>query len=432
MGCRGIKVKEDYFFIIFIFFGFLYIIIAPALTFISGDIDIINDGEIYPEIQIFLLIFFLLPLIFSYRLFKNIIPTNSTKNYYFLSGKKLIFFCTFFIFFEILFIILALNKNMYFRRIGTEEIADLISRLDIFTLIILRTHDLIILPAITLLALLLPSLKIVKRASLCSLVYFTHFILVCSFIIFALMNSRLQLVFLAIALLYGWLLAGNDRFKLSGGVIILLLGGLFYGLIVVSNIRNYGIEAEISNILNPISFITEQNSIAFNKLEWVQRLDCVELIAKMDDNLKRQGYEWGRAWENPLIATFGSLVGSDSAFDLKATGLTTAKSFLIERHTDIGLKDYSSCMATDLWGNFWIYGLPVASILIAFIFAMLRYGLTNPFTPAALVISIVCAFYFVIFEKEFLDWAIGWIKLIPAIIILVALNPIKKIDFSNS
>lgn len=433
LGKSTLRVKEDYFFIFFIFFGFIYIFFAPALTYISGDTENPSVVEIYHEIQFFLGLFFLLPLIISYRLIKNkFFISQPKKLIFFLSEKKLIFFCIFFILYEILFIILALKNNMYFRRIGTDEIAYFISQLDIFTLTILRTHDLIILPAIVILALLISELKIRKFLFIRNLAYITYFILVCSFIIFSIMNSRLQLVFLVIALYYCRLTAANVSVKISGGVSVFLLGSLFYGLIIISNVRNYGIDSEVLNILNPVSFITDQNTTAFNKLEWKQRLDCVELIANMNDSLQRQGYEWGLAWENPLIATFGSLAGYGLAAELKAIGLTSAKSFLIEMHTDIGLKDYPSCIVTDLWGNFWVYGLPIASILISYIFVLLRYGLTNPSSPAILIVSIVFALYFVIFEKEFFDWVIGWVKLIPGIVVLVILNPIKKIGFNSS
>jgi hypothetical protein len=148
----------------------------------------------------------------------------------------------------------------------------------------------------------------------------------------------------------------------------------------------------------------------------------------MDRSLNSNGYEWGKAWERPLVTMYGQLVGLEIAKEYKANASTTAKSYLIEQHTNINLKDYPSCMATDLWGNFWIYGLPIAGVLVACCFALLRYGLTATLSPLVFVTSLVFAFYFVIFEKEFVDWIFGWIKLIPAIVLLAILNPIQSIS----
>lgn len=432
-GYGRIRIEKDYFFMVFLFFGILYIFVAPALVYIGGDAAIVDGGESYPKIQALVIILFLLPLTLAYRFLKNKIRNvDPRQSVFYLSKTKLILFCLFFLALEAAFIILAFKNNMYFRRIGTKEIAEVVSGLDLFTLIILRTHDLVVLPVIVLLAILIPALKLQVKDGARIVVYMTFAIVICSFIIFSMMNSRGLLVFLAMALLYAKLVTGNAKIKSSGRISMLLAVALFYGLIVISNIRNHGIEADVWDILNPASFVTEENSNAFNKWEWIQRLDCVGLIAQMDNSLQRIGYEWGGAWERPLISAFGPLVGLDRAVEYKAMGITTAKTYLMEVHTDIVLKDYPSCMVTDLWGNFWIYGLPAAAILIAICFVLLRYGLTASLSPAALVTSLVFALYFVTFEKEFVDWAFGWVKLIPAIVLLVLLNPIKQIGFQKN
>jgi hypothetical protein len=99
---------------------------------------------------------------------------------------------------------------------------------------------------------------------------------------------------------------------------------------------------------------------------------------------------------------------------------------LMEKHTDIKYNDYPSCMLTDIWGNFWIFGLPMGALIVALCFSLLRYGLISTAVPALFVTSLIFVNYFIIFEKEFFDWTIGWIKVVPAIIFLTILNPIKK------
>lgn len=432
IGYGRLRIEEDYFFMIFLILGVLYIIAAPALVYIGGDVAFFDGGESYPKIQALILIFFLFPLGLTYRLLKNkICSVDFARPEYYLSESKVVLFCLFFLAFEIVFTLLALKSNMYARRIGTEVIAEVVGGLDMFSLAVLRTHDLIVLPVITFLAILMPSIKRQTKTWVYILAYLTLGMIVCSFVVFAAINSRALLVFLAMALIFANLLSSNAKIKLSGRVLLLGLVAVLYSLIVVSNVRNHGAEAGVSDILNPISFITETDSEAFNKWEWTQRLDCVDMIAKMDESQQRNGYEWGNAWTRPLVTMFGQLIGSDRAAEYKAKAITTAKTYLMEKHTDIDTKDYPSCMVTDLWGNFWIYGLPVAAILISICFVLLRYGLTASVSPAALVISLVFAFYWVVFEKEFVDWLFGWVKLVPAIILLVLLNPIQRISVRN-
>ncbi|MBA4381380.1 MAG: hypothetical protein C0406_02335 [Sideroxydans sp.] len=147
----------------------------------------------------------------------------------------------------------------------------------------------------------------------------------------------------------------------------------------------------------------------------------------MDESLQSGGYEWGLAWERPLVTLLGQTIGLEKAAEYKINAITTAKSYLMEKHTNILSKDYPSCMVTDLWGNFWIYGLPIAAGIIAMCFVVLRHGLNSSIFPAVFISSLVFAFYFVIFEKEFIDWLFGWIKLLPGIALLVILNPIRNI-----
>lgn len=428
IGQDRLRIEKDYFFIGFLIFAVLYTVVAPALVQLGEDATAVDGNENYPHIQMLVVALFLFPLGFAYRLLGNqICNQGCLKLELYLSESKVILFCIFFLGLEVAFTVLALNSNMYVRRIGTEVIAEVVGDLDMFSLVVLRTHDLIILPVIALLAILMPSIKRQTKGWVHMIAKLTFVTIVCSFVLYALMNSRALLVFLAVALLFAQIFKDTAKIVFSRRLLLLLAVGVLYGVVVVSNIRNHGPEAGASEILNPISFMTEPDSNAFNKWEWTQRLDCVNLIAKMDGSLQRHGYEWGNAWERPLVTMFGQLVGLDRATEYKLAAITTAKTYLIEEHTDIALNDYPSCMVTDLWGNFWIYGLPVAAILIALSFALLRYGLTESLSPTGFVISLAFAFYFVTFEKEFIDWLFGWVKLIPAIALLVILNPIKKI-----
>ncbi len=427
-GKTRLKLRNDYFFLIFLFFGVIYTVIAPELVLQSSDVTSVESVDSYHNAQSIIVVFFLLPICMAYRILsKGISKQDQHLARNNLSEIRVVLVCVFFLALEVAFTLLALKNEMYVRRIGTEKIAELISEIDMMTLIIIRTHDLVVLPVITLLAILLPAIKRQMSVWTRILAYASFSIIVLSFIVFSIANSRTQLILLVVALIFAAIIHGNAKFRLNVRALTLTALALTYGLIVVSNYRNHGADEPIlADILNPVSFISEADSDAFNQWEWTQRLDCVNLITQMDESLQFRGYEMGEAWKRPIISMFGQIVGSDLATEYKANAITTAKSYLLEEHTEISQKDYPSCMLTDLWGNFWIYGLPVAGILVACCFALLRYGLTAAPSPLAFVASLVFAFYFVTFEKEFVDWIIGWIKLIPAIALLAILNPIQS------
>lgn len=432
VGPMRLNLRQDFFFMIFILLGAMYIYVSPALVMIDQDPLNLAYLSTYPEIQFLVSTLFLLPCLIIYSCLKNsICRLNFSNRTLVLSNNKLVALCIFLLLFEVIFIVLAIWSDMYIRRISSEKIAVVISQLNPYVLLIVRTHDLLTLPAIAILTVILPSLKLQTSKYLTWLTRLTLLLMVISYAVFALLNSRTFLIYLVIALVFARIASNARGFKLSATRVILMVIIIFYGFILISNIRNKGIDASAIDILNPISMITESDSDAFNKREWSQRLDCIDLIAQMDSSLNLRGYEWGQAWERPLVSMFGPIVGHERATELKAEAITTAKTYLMEEHTNLPNKDYPSCMVTDLWGNFWIFGLPIASILVAFIFASIRYGLTKSISPTVFVTSVVMAFYLMSFEREFVDWFFGWMKLLPAIFLLAILNPIKKFIINN-
>lgn len=431
-GTSRARIELDFFFMLFLLSGVVYIAVAPSLVALGEDAIGEKTTANYPAIQAYIVTLFLLPMAATYRLLSGSLGSRMFGGLEFgISEPRIIGFCLFFLCFEVAFIALAINSDMYVRRISSEKIAEVVSGLNIYQLVVLRTHDLATLPAISLLAILMPAIKRTTRCWVYRLALITLVTIVLSYSIYAVLNSRTLLIFLVIALWYGNLRAQKAKIKLSAAGFVLVLVTIIYGFIVIANIRNHGTDAGLSEIMNPATIVTEADSQAFNKWEWTQRLDCANLISQMDDSLQKKGYEWGQAWERPLVAMYGPLIGLERAAEYKAEATTTAKTYLMEVHTDIELKDYFSCMVTDLWGNFWVYGLPVAAMLVATVFVLLRYGLTISQSPSIFVTTLIVAFYFVSFEREFVEWLFGWIKLLPAIALLVALNPINKISVQN-
>lgn len=83
--------------------------------------------------------------------------------------------------------------------------------------------------------------------------------------------------------------------------------------------------------------------------EWIHRLDCADLIDRMQHSLEKNGFEWGKAWYYPTFMLYGAISDPQQHKDLKRDAMTTSKAYLIEQHTDLDLRDYYSCALTDAY-----------------------------------------------------------------------------------
>lgn len=160
--------------------------------------------------------------------------------------------------------------------------------------------------------------------------------------------------------------------------------------------------------------------------EWLKRLDCVDLVAQMSPSLERHGLEWGNAWRTPIFMLVGYLIDPGEYMRLKEEAMTTAKAFLLAEHTDIRARDYYSCALTDAYGNFGAVGYLLAAVY----FTLATMAIMFAFNSSSGALLILGAFGFVhtmTFEAELATHLFGWIRLLPAVVLLVAINPIRRL-----
>jgi len=173
---------------------------------------------------------------------------------------------------------------------------------------------------------------------------------------------------------------------------------------------------------------SDQRVTAYIEEGFIRRLDCIDLMQRIEPSLSRSGYELGAAWKVPAFIALTQFVVPSASEEYKRTGRTTAKSYLLERHTDLDPGDYYSCSLTDLFGNFGIAGFPFGAGLLALAFAMTRRlmsGRVPILGNHAYWLGLLLAAHLITFEQEFSTYLFGWIRYLPAALAVILINPVS-------
>jgi hypothetical protein len=187
--------------------------------------------------------------------------------------------------------------------------------------------------------------------------------------------------------------------------------------------------APTASIPTTVAVTSEERVAAYIEEGYVRRLDCIDLIQRIEPSLARSGYELGAAWRVPAFIALTQFVAPSASDEYKRTARTTAKSYLLERHTDLDPGDYYSCALTDLFGNFGVAGFPVGAGLLALAFVMTRRVMSGgvPILGNHVYwIGLVLAAHLIPFEQEFSTYLFGWIRYLPAALALLLINPVTK------
>ena len=239
-----------------------------------------------------------------------------------------------------------------------------------------------------------------------------------------LVNSRVWGVLFVTALGGLILLTGREarRLRPERGVLVLLLGLIgLYQLQVTENVRER--IASGGSALDPANLlIGQRSSVAEDGYTW--RLNGVDLMALIADNVEAQGPALGRAWAVPLLLSLDPIVRTDATEQLKRAALTTSKSFLLLQYAGIAQMDYYSCMLTDAYGNFGVLGFLAVALVLATICALVTTGIRTAAGPTVLVFSCFALSRVLPFEQEFSALLFGWIKLAPVVLAVTVCNPL--------
>lgn len=247
-----------------------------------------------------------------------------------------------------------------------------------------------------------------------------------------LINSRLSGVLFLAALVGVYLITAPDVRRIRPERAILAVMTVLAALYVVrvsENIRerisNGGSAFDVSN-LNP------GGTVGGGEEGYQLRLNGIDLVALIADNVEAQGPALGRAWAVPLLLQLDPLFRTELTEQMKRAALTTAKSFLLLQYAGIAEPDYYSCMISDAYGNIGLPGFLAVALLLALACAFATAGLRAGTRPAVLLLASFVLSRILPFEQEFSNILFGWIKLTPLLIVVLLVNPLARFDAADN
>ena len=436
----SISFKNDAFFILLIVQVFAYTVLFPSA--LAMDFPDILKSE-YIQNILFSFIFFIIPLCLFYAFLRKVrfnlgnISVLS-KNAQLTEGariKNLFPLCMVWLLFEGMYLYFLCKNHLFYRRVGTEVIAQRLANIPHVDLFFIRSVELIAIPVIALLwiALFKTRLNISLSALQKKIVMFTLVVSFFAYAMTSLLNSRALFaeLFIFMTLIYFTFKSINLRKFYKQGIILLLF--IVYLIFIIANLRVYDKAKDSWLDLLNVTYSFKKSSESDAKLQWLSRMDCMDLITKMQPALENSGYAYGEAWQTPFLIAVGQFISPSLVHQAKSQAVTTAKVYLMENYTQIVSKDYQSCSLTDVYGNFGYIGFVFAAIFFAFTFAILRYILLNTNSLRVIFLGLILAVHLLIFEQEFISYLIGWIRYVPIACILLLLIPkkVKSIPVSK-
>lgn len=196
-----------------------------------------------------------------------------------------------------------------------------------------------------------------------------------------------------------------------------LVGVTVYGLRVIENVRDA--VGEGRSIADPRNLLWARSAALRDEESVFARANGIDLIVRTADGVRAQGPAVGTLWLVPAVVSLDPIVRTDQTEALKRAGLTTAKSFMLLRYAGVAETDYYSSIVTDAYGNFGPWGFALVAVVLARLVAYVVGALTTVRSPAAVVAGCFMLSRVLPFEQEFATLLFGWLKLSPVVLALM-------------
>ena len=424
LATGALQLRRDSFFLLFYLQSVAYLNIAPTLA--APDVNVALQ-ERYVWIQSWAFVLFQLPLLLLYctLIRRRARHAAATRSFVF-SRWRLQLFIGGAMVLGVGYFVVAARYGVVYRRIGGEELAAAQLRMSLPELAVYRTFLELgtFISAALLLVLRLPSnispaFQRIARVGFAGATFL--------WLAYAATNSRLSAA-MTIAMLYAVMnVTARTGRKFDPQLVmgaVLVVVGVVYTMQVVSNIRlSYSTGGGLFALENFLP-IGSQGGQLDDTLRW--RMNGIDLIAIIAENVETQGAAHGGAWAVPFVLSLDPIVRTPFTLAAKAAALTSAKSWLLLRYGGVSKTDYYSCMLSDAYGNFSIYGFLFAAAVSAFVLAIATGALSWSGSPAAICLGLFALTRILPFEQEFSTLLFGWLKLIPFVLLGVAFYPLRR------
>lgn len=428
---RKDKLQKDFFLLVFLFQLTIYVFVAPNIYSMGIETERVN---IYSTIQILCIIFYVLPFLLCYyyltikkenkyssaKAISSLSKISITKNY-----SIILLLLFFFLILSLIFVYVAINYNLLFRRIGHEALYDMTS--DVPKLLYYSYKIFSELGLFIIILIYLISFNTNQKI----IIYFSKLILtiyIFTYGGFVLINNRLQTLILIFSI-FGFNLIIKNKIRIFTKNTILIILISVYLLKVVVNIRNNFVDNDgnisITEVLNPFyqTKLDENDPLS-------NRLNGIDLISIYYPKMYEKGFAYFDPWIHNFKILYGSIFNTEYYNYCKANMITNARSLIVKKYLDLSIIDYNQCQLTDVFAVMGPFSLLLVSIFTAYLFFSIINGFYNEKNVLKILIFIVMIPFVLEFEKDFMNLAIGWFKYLPLVFIIYRLK-IFKIDLNK-
>lgn len=412
-----------------------YCFLAPSYSVFANELQGTDIGDWYLYLQSLCLFIFIPIFIFSYSGVTKSHQAQTNRNTLIASHVKLTYFATFSFVSSLIYLLTLAYFGLLFRRIGHGALASEYLNLPTVIFLAIRTYDRLLLSLVIINYIAFHYSRVGKQKRIALVGLLATF---GAQIVVAALNSRFQL---AITFTLLWLVSLSCNYQEGKQYRIqipwrkvAMVGLLLLSLNFTLNFREKW-QGSFLETFNFALLYTHVSSSATSDTigSMSNRLDGIDLMARMGPGLSHEGYSYGKSWYPSLLATVGYLWDPDGAREVKAEMATSPKYHLMYQYAGIDMVDYPSCVLTDAYGNFGALGIFFAALTLGVGCAITQRILISPPSRLAIVVGIIAIQVITYFEGAFLHHLfLGWLQYLPCLLILYVICPLKTVKIQRS
>lgn len=424
-------VRHKHFVFFFVYCqAFVYLNLAPTLSIGQYRYD---DALLYVYLQVASVFLFELPLIiFYFKIFKKTTNLPSSSPAVFIDMPRCYFLLFITLSLSAVYVYMLVSSDYIFTRIGSEQKALKVVEMSSSSIWIVARYSEKISPI--LLCMIMVMRKNLLKSKERWLAFAVLGVGIVAFGVPLLINSKLSFIFFLspFVMLY---LYENGAFLIFKGTnlrVAFVVGFIVvYGMGVTANFRSDYFYHNMVKSEFFLSWLYEKKSV-YAPDKATDRLNGLDLMVLITPKMNSMGPALGKAWENPIFLFFGTLLDKKKADEIKSNYNTNAKNYLIDKYTNIQTADYYSCVLTDLYGNFWLFGFIFAGIFFALIIAWVQRIFELKIRTWHFIVGVYIFIVIQTFDSEFIGMVANAVQMVPALLFVFFVNPIQQHYLGNN